>query len=317
MLRHHLEQVRDDPATAVSVLHASEVSIYGRFGYGPASVELQVELGSGTTLTAPGLDEAAAEVSTHLVEGTRDGVAERVREVHRRYAGPGEVVLHPEFYRRTLVWPAEQLRDREPPHVLFARQDGQDVGLVVVRRAPTWERGRHAGRIDVGCLTGTPAAQLALLRRVVAFDLVTTAVVRRVGPDHPLLLWVGGPRGAADVGTFDSLWVRLVDLPAALKARAWSAPCDVVVEVVDTYAPWNAGVWRLRADASGAAEVERTTADADLRMPVQALGSAYLGGGNLVAQQVAGLVEERRRGATAELWRAMRTPVAPTAAFGF
>jgi hypothetical protein len=50
---------------------------------------------------------------------------------------------------------------------------------------------------------------------------------------------------------------------------------------------------------------------------VAALGAAYLGGGNLVAQQRAGLVAERRRGAVAELWRAMRTDVYPTAAFMF
>ncbi len=317
MLRHHLERVRDDPDTAISVLHASEPSIYGRFGYGPASLELQVELGSGTTFTAPGLDNAAAAVSTHLVDGTREGVAQRMRECHQRYAGLGEVVLHPEYYQRTVAWMPEELRDREPPRVLFARQDGQDVGFALVRRDPKWERGRHAGRIDVWCLVGTVGAQLALTRRVVAFDLVSTAVVKRVGPDHPLLLWAGGPRGTADVGTFDSLWVRLVDLPRALQDRAWGAPCDVVVEVADEHAPWNAGTWRIHADDAGAAVVERTDADADLRMPVQALGSAYLGGGNLVAQQVAGLVDERRAGATGELWRAMRTPVAPHASMGF
>jgi hypothetical protein len=50
---------------------------------------------------------------------------------------------------------------------------------------------------------------------------------------------------------------------------------------------------------------------------VAALGAAYLGGGNLVAQQRAGLVAERRRGAVAELWRAMRSDVSPTAAFMF
>jgi GNAT superfamily N-acetyltransferase len=317
MMRDHLERVHVDPRTALSVLHASEPSIYGRFGYGPASLEMQVELGSGTTFTAPGLDQAAAAVTTHLVEGTREGVAQRLRECHRRWAGMGEVVLHPEYYVRAVDWMPEELRDREPPRVLFAQQDGADVGFALVRRAPKWERGRHAGRVDVWCLVGSLAAQLALARRLVAFDLVSTVVVKRVGPDHPLLLWVGGPRGTADLGTFDSLWVRLVDLPRALEARAWSAPCDVVVEVADTHAPWNAGVWRLRADGSGAVHVERTTRDADLRMPVEALGAAYLGGGNLVAQQVAGLVEERRVGATAELWRALRTPVSPHASFGF
>jgi hypothetical protein len=91
----------------------------------------------------------------------------------------------------------------------------------------------------------------------------------------------------------------------------------VVVEVSDTHAPWNAGTWRVRADDAGEASVERSTAESDVRLGVDALGAAYLGGGNLVAQQRAGLVAERRKGAVAELWRAMRTEVPPTAAVGF
>ena len=63
--------------------------------------------------------------------------------------------------------------------------------------------------------------------------------------------------------------------------------------------------------------VERTAGEADVRLGVEALGAAYLGGGNLVAMRRAGLVEEYREGKVAELWQAMRTEVAPTAAVGF
>jgi predicted acetyltransferase len=119
------------------------------------------------------------------------------------------------------------------------------------------------------------------------------------------------------VATYDSLWVRLVDLPEALQDRTWTAPCDVVVEVADKSAPWNAGTWRIRADAAGTATVERTSTEADVRLGVDALGAAYLGWGNLAALHRAGQVTERRKGAVAELWRAMRTDMAPTAAVGF
>jgi predicted acetyltransferase len=152
---------------------------------------------------------------------------------------------------------------------------------------------------------------------LVDFDLIGTVKVGTVGIDDPLLLWVGGPRSTADVATYDSLWVRLVDLPGALQARTWSGPCDVVVEVTDTTAPWNDGSWRIRADHAGEATVVRTTTESDVRLRVEALGAAYLGGGNLLAMQRAGLVAERRQGAVAELWRAMRSAVSPTAAVGF
>ena len=91
----------------------------------------------------------------------------------------------------------------------------------------------------------------------------------------------------------------------------------MVVEVADKAAPWNDGTWRIRANDAGEATVERTTAESDVRLRVEALGGAYLGGGNLVALQRAGLVAERRKGAVAELWRAMRTDVGPSAAVGF
>ncbi len=76
-------------------------------------------------------------------------------------------------------------------------------------------------------------------------------------------------------------------------------------------------MWRIRADAAGEAVVERATADPDISLRSEDLGAAYLGGTSLVARHRAGLVAERRKGAVAELWRAMRTVVPPTAAIGF
>jgi predicted acetyltransferase len=170
--------------------------------------------------------------------------------------------------------------------------------------------------VSVRLLVGDPAARLALLRRLVDLDLMGSVRVEHVGVEDPLLQWAGGPRGTAELATYDSLWVRLVDLPEALQARSWDAPCDLVVEVADATAPWNAGLWRIRAE-EGAATVERTTAEPEILLDVSALGGAYLGGGNLVALLRAGLIEERRPGAVAELSRAMRTDLAPDAAMSF
>jgi GNAT superfamily N-acetyltransferase len=317
MLRHHLEQVHEEEGTHVSALHSSEPAIYGRFGYGLASLELEVSLGRGATLSSPHLSDAAAEIITQLVTVSDPAVPKRMRECHLNYLGLGSVVGNTGYYTRICHQLPEQLRDKEPRRVLFARRDRVDVGFTMFRRTHKWEHARPAGELFVWALVGDPAAQLALLRRLVDFDLMGTVKVGTVGIDDPLLLWAGGPRAASDVATYDSLWVRLVDLPEALQDRAWSAPCDVVVEVTDPVAPWNSGRWRIRADEAGEATVQKATAESDLSLPPEALGAAYLGGGNLVALQRAGLVTERRKGALAELWRAMRTEVAPTAAVGF
>ena len=316
MLRHHFEQTREE-GVHVSALHASEPAIYGRHGYGLASLEVEVSLGRGTTLTAPDLEEAAAGVTTQLATVSDPDVPKRMRECHLGSAGLGAVVGEAGYYTRVCQQLPEELRDKEPRRVLFARRDGVDVGWVMFRRTHKWERARPAAELEVWALVGDPAARLVLLRRLVDFDLVGTVKLARLGVDDPVLAWVGGPRGTSDLATYDSLWVRLVDLSAALQDRAWSAPCDVVVEVADTAAPWNDGVWRIQADDGGRATVQRATTRPDVRLSVDALGAAYLGGGNLVALQRAGFVTEHRTGAVAELWRAMRTDVAPTAAVGF
>jgi GNAT superfamily N-acetyltransferase len=316
MLRHHFEQVREEPGMHVSALHASEPGIYGRHGYGLASLELSVTLGRGTTLTAPHLDDAAGAVTTHLATVSDPDVPKRMRECHLGTAELGAVVGEAGYYARICYQLPEELRDKESWRVLFARRDGVDVGFAMFRREHKWERARPSGELKVWALVGDPAARLALLRRLLDFDLMGT-VKLTVGAEDPVLAWAGGPRATSDVATYDSLWVRLVDLPEALQDRTWTAPCDVVVEVEDRAAPWNEGTWRIRADNTGAASVERTTAESDVRLGVDALGAAYLGGGNLVAMQRAGLLAERRKGAVAELWRAMRTDVAPTSAVGF
>jgi GNAT superfamily N-acetyltransferase len=317
MMRHHLEEVHAESGTSVSALHASEPAIYGRYGYGLASLEQEITLGRGTTFNAPHLEEAAAAITTRMGSVTDRDVPERMRACHRDHAEPGTVIGEPGYYARVCQQLPEQLRDKEPYRVLFARRDGADVGFAMFRRTHKWDKARPAGELFVWALVGDAATRLALLRRLVDFDLMGTVKLRAIGLDDPLVLWTGGPRSTSGVETYDSLWVRLVDVEEALTARAWSAPCDVVIEVADPSAPWNEGGWRVRVDDAGQATVERSEAEADIRLPVSALGAAYLGGGNLVGLHRAGLVAERRGGAVAELWRAMRTEVLPTAAWMF
>lgn len=317
MMRDHFERVRETDGTHVSALHASEPAIYGRFGYGLASLELEVTLGRGTTLRAPYLDDAAASLTTHLVAITGSDVPKRMRESHLAAAETGAVIGSVGYYERICYQLPEELRGKENWRMLFARRDGEDAGWAMFQRSHKWDNGRPGGELQVWAVVGDPAARLALLRRLVDFDLMGTAKIGTVAQDDPLLHWVGGPRATGDVKTYDSLWVRLVDLPEALQARAWSAPCDVVVDVADEHAPWNQGRWRIHAGPDGSAEVTRTDTPADLRVQVEALGGAYVGGGNLLTLQRAGLVEEARPGAATELWRALRTDVPPTAAVGF
>jgi GNAT superfamily N-acetyltransferase len=318
MMRHHLEQVHRE-GVAVSALHASEPGIYGRHGYGLASLELSVELGRGTTFTAPHLDAEAEALSTRLATVDDDGVAQRRRQVDLDLLATniGTIVGDVGFYAEvSRISSEERLREAEPARVLFAVRDGRDVGYVVFRRTHKWPNGRPAAEVESGGVFGGPAARLALLRRMVDLDLSSTVKIHGIGEDDPLLSWVQGPRGLGDLHPFDSVWVRPVDLVAALTARGYQADCDVVVEVSDESAPWNAGRWRIRV-SGGTADVTRTDDPAELSLPVAALGGGLLGGGNLLAQARAGVVAEHRPGAARDLWRATRTDLRPYAGRGF
>jgi predicted acetyltransferase len=316
MMRHHVEQTRRE-GVAISALHASEPAIYGRYGYGLASTALSLSLGRGTTFTAPHLEDAVAGIRTMLATETGGDLVRRLRACDLRVAArtPGMVVPEEHFYAAVLREVPEELRDKERRRVLVATRDGVDVGNAAFRRTHKWERNRPAGTLQVHALVGEPAAELALLRRLVDFDLMGTVRLPEIGVDDPLLHWMG-PRADSEAVPVDNLWLRLVDLEAAGPQRWYAGSCDVVVEVLDEQAPWQAGRWRIRT-SGGEGRAERTDQDPDLTLPVSALGAAFLGGTPLVGLHRAGLVTEHRPGAATGLGRALRTDVAPAAAFGF
>jgi GNAT superfamily N-acetyltransferase len=317
MLRHHVEQTRHE-GVALSALHASEPDIYGRHGYGLASIELELEVARGTTFTAPHLEEEAAAITTRFGTLGDAGMSERRRQVDLDLLATnvGTIVGDEDFYWRLGHTSPEEARQGEPTRMMVAQREGRDVGYAVLKRTPKWPNSRPAGEVDVRQLSGGPAARLALLRRLVDLDLSGVVKFNDVGLHDPMLSWVQGPRGLGTLKPLDSLWVRLVDLPAAVAARGYEADCDVVVEVADQQAPWNAGRWRVRVK-DGTGEATPTDEDAEVALSVSALGAAYLGSANLAEMHRAGTVAEHRPGAARELWRAFRTDVGPYAARGF
>jgi predicted acetyltransferase len=317
MMRHHFEQTRSE-GVHLSALHASEPGIYGRHGYGLASIEYTVEVGSGTTFTAPHLEDEVAAITTRYARVDDPGMAERRRRCDLALApeSMGTIIGADDFYQMMSHISPEESRGNEPTRVLFAVRDGHDVGYVPFRRTHKWPNSRPAAEVEVRPMSGTPAARLALWRRLVELDLAGTIKAYNISSDDPLFSWVQGPRGISDVRPYDSLWVRLVDLPLALAARGYEDSCDVVAEVTDTAAPWNAGRWRIRI-ADGAAEATPSTDDAEVTLSSAALAAAYLGGANLAAMLRGGVISEHRPGAVRELWRAFRTDVPPYSARGF
>jgi predicted acetyltransferase len=142
-------------------------------------------------------------------------------------------------------------------------------------------------------VTPTPGSARELWRWLLDFDWTSQVVADLLPLDHPLFLLLAEPRRMA-FRVEDGIWARLVDVEAALRARRFADAGDVVLEVVDESALWNAGRWRVTPDG-----VERTEADPGIRLGVAALASAYLGGFRFAELARALRLDELRPGAVA------------------
>jgi len=302
---------------AVAALFASEAPIYGRYGYGRASWQLTLSLARGHGALAAGVP-------------ADPGLRLRIAEPRSAHAEMGKVyelamAERPGLYARTEPWWDRLTRDPDSDSAplmrcLLAEDDAGPRGYVLFTSEGRWEweEGTFlpAGVLDVQEAIATdPAAAAALWGNVLSRDLITTFRLHMLAVDDPLLDLLADSRlGRPRLS--DGLWVRLVDVPRALVQRHYARPVDLVVEVTDELCPQNQGRWRLTAAATAApwgfsGTCERTTAPADLVLPVRALGTAYLGGTRLGTLAGAGLVTEVTPGAVAVLSTAMSWEPAP------
>ncbi|MGW1765190.1 GNAT family N-acetyltransferase [Streptomyces sp. NPDC002073] len=314
LMRRQLDDVRAG-GEPLAVLTASDPAIYGRFGYGAATYSLSVEV--DTTRVRLAVPPEADGIRLRLVDPEEAlGACEKV------YAAllavrPGMPARLPGWERQGMLDPASGRGGRAPlACVLAERADGEVVGYARYQVNPEWDMSGSAGSVEVRDLDALdPAAYAALWRYVFDIDLVWTVKAHKRPVDDPLLHLVSDVRRSAP-RVRDQLHVRLVDVGAALAARVYGSPVDVVFEVTDAFCPWNEGRWRLTGDAKGASCV-RTGDAADLALSVTELGAAYLGGVTLASLGGAGRVVERRAGALVEASRGFAGDVAPWLPHGF
>jgi predicted acetyltransferase len=137
-----------------------------------------------------------------------------------------------------------------------------------------------------------------------SIDLTIKVDTHALDPASPLLLNVLDVR-ALGLKLADALWLRLVDLDTALKARSYKPGPSVVLEVTDAVCPWNAGRYRV---GDGAGRSEDT---ADLALDTADLAAAYLGAFDFHRLVHAGRAEERRQGAAEAASVLFRTDLPP------
>jgi predicted acetyltransferase len=330
IMRRQLEDIRGR-GEPIAVLWASEAPIYPRFGYGRASwtFRFTVRRGEGAlaanAVADRGLVLRLAEPSAAL--------AELAKVYDSVLAGrPGLFVRNESWWQRTIYDPPEERHGASPLRCVLAEDDSGPRGYALYSafRQPDAEPFLPSDVLTVReLMAADPAASAALWTNLLSRDLTSElrAFLRPV--DDPLLFQLADPRRARPQPA-DGLWVRIIDVPAALAGRRYSCPVDVVIEVRDDILPANTGRWRLTtasgagdaagvADAAGAGEAGRglaascvrVSSAADLVLDVTQLGAAYLGGTRLGTLAEAGLVTELRPGAVRQLSAAMSWEPAP------
>jgi predicted acetyltransferase len=302
LMRQQLEDVRawEEPLAA---LWASEPVIYGRFGYGHAAANLHMKSNRARFRLR---EEPGSNVRVRLVDADEalrlfPPVYERVRP---RRAGM--------LTRDERWWKEHRLADPEKwrhgaSKKLYAlvEVDGAPEGYAYYRVKHGSKDGYDAHEVRViEAVAATPVAERAIWKFLHELDLSVLVEAYFFDPASSLPLVVRDPR-ALNLRWSDGLWLRLVDVEAALQARSFRAGRSIVLEVRDELCDWNDGRYRIGDDAA------RTDAEPDLVLDVADLASVYLGQYDFNRLVAAGLAEERFDGAADAATALFRTELPP------
>lgn len=321
MMRTHVDRSVARGET-VSALFAAEPGIYGRFGYGSASDTVRLTMPRGAALRdVPGSAELSVRFGT-LDPERHEALVDRVQAAAGQ-GRPGWILRGSDALRRSAVAdPPGWRRGGEPARLVTVHDAaGEPRAYAILRRGQTWNDGGPEYPVNLRSSAAVDAAAHRLWSFLLDLDLTATVTTGMLASDDVLLSLLVDVRKPVPKLS-DNLWVRLLDVPAALAARRYAAPVDVVLGVRDTLLPANAGTWRLVTtevgpDGSYPAEVQPTTDTADLVLDVRELGAAYLGGRSLTALAQAGLVTAATPAALQRASTAFGSALAPVCPWVF
>jgi predicted acetyltransferase len=189
----------------------------------------------------------------------------------------------PGFFARSADWwESRSFRDTDSSRngatsLRYVVVEGDDgiTGYAAFRTKSDWDDGHGSGEVRVKDLFGTtPASWAALWSFVISQDLVSRTVADLRSTQDPIFDLLEGSRRARAVRS-DGLWIRIMDVPGALTARAYSVPVEVVLGISD---PLGDVSGNYRLDANGE-DVTCSASDdePDVMVDLEDLSAAYMG----------------------------------------
>ncbi len=271
LLRRALADMRERGQT-ISALYTPHVPLYRRYGWEIAARNLRLTF-------------APKEVKT-LVAPPSEGRFRRVmadewhtlNDLYEAYSAERNCVLvRSESWWRDWVFGRE--RDT-PDAALWEDAEGRPRGYVLyyTRRAELPDRPWPSSRLWVRELaTQDGDAYTALVNYLLSHD-IHEKIEWLASPDEPLLGLLDDPQRVR-TEAWSALMLRVVDVPAALRARGCPPQADgqrFVLGVRDAAASWNEGAWRIEAQG-GRLEVAADGGSADLVADAAVLAPIFNG----------------------------------------
>lgn len=296
LLTRLMHRELDDAAArgeAVAILYASEVPIYGRFGFGPATLHSVYTVATDRP-DFVALSPPAGEL--RIVDGaTARKILPPVADRHAA-SQPGAI-------RRNAAWWDVWIEEGKPDegmserfYVTYTGPDGKVEGYAAYRSKGDWSRGWAHDAVTVNQLIAvTDRAYHAIWHYLIGLDLVGEVTAGNRPVDEPLRWLLADSRRLQTKNVSDGLWVRIVSVPAALESRRYAIPGTLRIAVHDRFRPQNSGTYLLESGPEGA-HCRRDSGVPDIELESARLGSAYLGGVSFTELARAGHVTENTLG---------------------
>jgi predicted acetyltransferase len=296
----------------LAVLTVSEATIYSRFGFAPtvmaADLEIDTRRASWTGPTASGRVDFATLEQLGDVGRT---VAERSRP-----SVPGEIELDDFLWGRLVgLLDDEKGESKKLRAVIYRDPAGVPQGYALYRLAESaTDFSSHTAVVEHLC-TVTDDAYAGLWRYLLELPLVSTVKASLRSVDEPLVWQVTDARAVRTTRQRDHLWARILDIPAALEARRYSAPGRIALDIADPLGFAN-GRFLMAIDAAGQATVLPLVGEvpddaASLALTVNELGALYLGGVSARTLVRAGRITELQPGSADAADASFHSPVTP------
>jgi predicted acetyltransferase len=293
MMRRQLDDVHDR-GEPLAGLWASESIIYQRFGYGLAVSMANLEIDRQRTAFLPPFKD---EGRVTLVE-KQDALRLFPPVLDRVTAGQPGMWQRSQGWWELIVADLESWRDGASALFFAAHESpsGAVDGYVNYRIKQDWNEQGPGNELRVRELTAeNDQAYAALWRFCFDLDLVGKIDAWARRPDEPVRYLLADPRRLV-MKIIDSLWIRVVDVPAALAGRRYSVEGRLTFEVRDGFCPWTEGRYELEGGPDGAS-CRPTDDEPDLILDARDLGAIYLGGTAPTVLTRAGRILEATEGA--------------------